>query len=113
MPLEQGQAWDPDFEKLWGEIIAKSWSDPGFRSRMEQNPKEILQQDYQISYPDGVLIFLGSVTQQVPPNDVGIVLPWPPKPSDLEVDAAPPPPPPNGGGGSKCCCCSLLVCSCC
>lgn len=104
------QAWDPQFEKTWGAVIAKSWQDPAFRTAFEQDPKGILARDYSVKYPDGVVIILGQAATAVPEGEIGIALPWPPKPAELDASAA----------GSQAlvasdaaCCCSLAICCCC
>ena len=32
-----------EFQKAWGKIVAKAWSDPAFKKRLIENPNEILK----------------------------------------------------------------------
>ncbi len=32
-----------DFQKKWAKVVAKAWSDPAFKKRLLENPKETLE----------------------------------------------------------------------
>ena len=42
-----------EFQKAWGKIIAKAWSDPAFKKRFLENPNEVLKSNG-IEIPPGM-----------------------------------------------------------
>jgi hypothetical protein len=62
------------FRKAYGQIIAKSWTDPAFASRLQRDPRTVLK-EHGIDVPDGVEV---RVVHSAP-NEVH--MPLPAKPS--------------------------------
>jgi len=103
-----------EFEKLWGKILAKSWKDPEYAKRVENDTTAVIK-EMGGDVPQGT-------EYSVNPNQVAthssiVVLPFPKQSTPLAMLNDDPPPPPHGGGsssgGGSCCSSSVLCCCCC
>jgi hypothetical protein len=52
-----------DFSKKWAKIVAKAWSDPTFKKRLKENPKEILESNG-ITIPAGTRVVISENTKE-------------------------------------------------
>src|SRR5688572_33053976 len=69
-----------DYNKKYGQIIAKAWSDPLFKQRLMENPKSVAA-EYGIPVPGGLELRIIENT----PGVINIVLPSKPE-GDLLSD---------------------------
>ena len=99
-----------EIKAAWGKILAKSWKDPLYRKKVEENPDKALE-DEGVTIPQGVTFSVTSAKPQ--DNKVVILFPWSDGPHSLELSSSPPPPPhggKSGGGGGASCCSSIVTC---
>ncbi len=68
-----------EFYKKWGEILAQTWADPAYRSKVEADPAAALT-DQGIAVPKGVVVSVKPM-DEAPGSATVLVLPFPPAPS--------------------------------
>jgi len=80
VPLSEDtfMAQQQDWEKQWGQLVAKVWADPQLKARLLSDPKAVLQEQG-LPVPPGMQIRVVENTEQV------IHLPLPAKPSKEEL----------------------------
>jgi len=66
-----------DFEKAWGEILARSWRDSSYRKKVEENPAHALE-EMGINVPNYINLSV-KLTEASSDQSI-VVLPWPSKP---------------------------------
>ena len=59
-----------EFQKAWGKIVAKAWSDPAFKKRLMENPTEVLKSNG-IEIPSGTRVVIKENTK----NEFHLTLP--------------------------------------
>ena len=92
-----------DFEKAWGEILARSWRDNSYRKKVEENPAHALE-EMGINVPN--YINLSVKPTEVSSDQSIVVLPWPSKPeADSKTGLVSYAPVASGN-----CCCSVVCC---
>jgi hypothetical protein len=67
-----------DFNKKWGKLVAKSWTDHKLRARLKADPHAVMA-EYGVTVPPGVQVRIVENTESV------IYLPIPAKPSEAEL----------------------------
>ncbi len=87
-----------DFQKKWAKVVAKAWSDPAFKKRLLENPKEILESNG-LEIPEGTRLVINENTK----TNFYLTLPEKPKgelsEEKLQEIAAGHPGPSSFGGG--------------
>ena len=43
-----------DLEKLWSQIVKRTWTDEVFKQRLIKNPKQVIKEEYHIDIPSNV-----------------------------------------------------------
>lgn len=74
MATAQSQEWD----KKWGQIIAKTWTDADFKKRLLSDPAAVLK-EYGLTVPPDVKV------RVVEDTDTLVHFSLPPKPTDKEL----------------------------
>jgi len=69
------------FEKAYGRIIAKAWTDEGFKQRLLSEPTIVLQ-EHGIEFPEGVEFRMLESTSSL----IYLIVPPRPGPEDMEVE---------------------------
>lgn len=67
-----------DFNKKWGKLVAKSWTDDKLRARLKADPQAVMA-EHGVTVPPGVQVRVVENTESI------IYLPIPAKPSEAEL----------------------------
>jgi Nitrile hydratase, alpha chain len=67
-----------NWQQQWGQIVAKAWGDPAFKSRLISDPAAVLKEQ-------GVSVPAGVQFKVVESTDKLVYLPLPPAPSSEEL----------------------------
>jgi nitrile hydratase len=62
-----------DLEKLWSQIVKRTWTDEVFKQRLIKNPKQVIKDEYRIDVPSNIGIKIveaqaNDVILRLPPN---------------------------------------------
>ena len=96
-----------EMKAAWGKILAKSWKDPLYRKKVEENPDKALEGEG-VTIPQGITFSVTSAKPQ--DNKVVVLLPWSDGPHSLELSSSPHLGKNGNNGGGPSCCSSLVSC---
>jgi len=98
-----------DFKNVWAEVLAQTWSDAAYRTKVEADPAQALR-DKGIDVPKGVIVQVTPM-KAGPETETVLVLPFPAKPASLQA-ATGSAPTSEMVLASSCCSTSLVSCCC-
>ena len=76
--MENTGTEEKNWDKQWGQLVAKAWADDALKARLLQNPEAVLK-EHSIAIPPGTQVKIVENTEQL------LYLPLPARPSQEEL----------------------------